>query len=123
MKHFFLTALFILGVQTPKAGEGWSGSFIATAYLPNCTGTFRTATGKYADPEKMYVAVDPKVIPLGSTVCIESMGCYSAEDTGGKIKGRRLDILMKTKKEAFAWGVRKVTATVYPKSKNPMRKM
>jgi 3D (Asp-Asp-Asp) domain-containing protein len=63
------------------------------------------------------IAVDPKVIPLGSTVYIESDspyvgGFYIAEDIGGAIKGNRIDIYMESQDKAFDFGKQKITATV-----------
>lgn len=81
-----------------------------TAYTPydaGCTGI--TATGTKAGYGT--VAVDPKVIPLGSKVYIPGYGTAIAADTGGAIKGNRVDVCYATKAEAFGWGVR--TATVY----------
>lgn len=40
------------------------------------------------------IAVDPKVIPLGSKVWVEGYGEAIAGDTGGAIKGNRIDILL-----------------------------
>ena len=51
------------------------------------------------------IAVDPKVIPLYSIVEIKDIGVYIALDTGGLIKGNRIDILFDTKEEAMAFGV------------------
>ena len=79
--------------------------FTATGYSANdpVQGTDETtATGK-----KIYegvIAVDPKVIPLGSEVQIKGMGTFIAEDTGGKIKGNKIDIYFNTKKEARDFG-------------------
>ncbi|KXZ40617.1 protein of unknown function [Alkalithermobacter thermoalcaliphilus JW-YL-7 = DSM 7308] len=52
------------------------------------------------------IAVDPKVIPLGSTVYIESMGIYRAEDTGGAVKGNKIDIYMESLEKARRFGRR-----------------
>ncbi len=54
------------------------------------------------------VAVDPTVIPLGTKLYIENYGEAIALDTGGAIKGNRIDLYMETKKEAFEWGRREV---------------
>lgn len=77
-----------------------------------CTGT--TATGLdvkdtiYTDEGNRIIAVDPSVIPLGSKVKIifEDGTAFtaSAEDTGGDIKGQRIDILVKSKEEAERMG-------------------
>lgn len=64
--------------------------FEATAYT--WTGN-QTATGTWPE-EGRTVAVDPTVIPLGSELVINGIPGYIAEDTGGAIKGNRLDIYM-----------------------------
>ncbi|KAB3531824.1 3D domain-containing protein [Alkaliphilus serpentinus] len=60
------------------------------------------------------VAVDPKVIPLGTKLYVESMdgtasyGYAVAEDTGGAIKGNKIDLFMEDRSEALKFGRRKV---------------
>lgn len=73
----------------------------ATAYTH--TGN-RTATGIY--PYKGVVAVDPKVIPLGSKLYVEGYGYAEAQDTGGAIKGDRIDIFLDTEGDCVQWGRR-----------------
>lgn len=75
----------------------------ATAYTH--TGN-PTATGIY--PYVGVVAVDPKVIPLGSKLYVEGYGYCEAQDTGGAIKGDRIDIFLDTRAECFEWGRRVV---------------
>lgn len=63
------------------------------------------------------VAVDPKMIPLGSTLYIESDsplvgGFYIAEDIGGAIKDNRIDIFMNSKAQAFKFGRQNVKVTI-----------
>lgn len=61
-----------------------------------------TATGK--EVRAGIIAVDPDVIPLGTRIEIKNMGFFTAEDTGGKIKGNRIDIYFDSKKEAQEFG-------------------
>ena len=75
----------------------------ATAYTH--TGN-RTATGIY--PYVGVVAVDPRVIPLGSKLYVEGYGYAEAQDTGGAIKGDRIDIFLDTEIECINWGRRVV---------------
>ena len=79
-----------------------------TPYDPGCTGI--TATGMKAT--KGVVAVDPRVIPLGSQVYVPGYGVAIAADTGGAIKGNRLDVCYNTLAEAYTWGVKNVTVYV-----------
>jgi len=79
--------------------------FIASGYSANdpAQGTNNiTATGK--EIKEGMIAVDPKVIPLGTKIEIKDMGIFIAEDTGGKIKGDRIDIYFELKKEAKEFG-------------------
>lgn len=75
----------------------------ATAYTH--TGK-RTATG--IKPSRGVIAVDPQVIPLGTKLYVEGYGYGTAQDTGGKIKGKRIDVFLETKEEALNWGRQKV---------------
>lgn len=71
-----------------------------------------TATG--AKCQVGVVAVDPRVIPLKSKLYIEAVdgsfvyGYCTAEDTGGAIKGNKIDLAMNTKSDCFQFGRRKV---------------
>jgi len=79
--------------------------FIASGYSANdpAQGTNNiTATGK--EIKEGMIAVDTRVIPLGTKIEIKDMGIFKAEDTGGKIKGNRIDIYFDTKKEAKEFG-------------------
>ncbi len=79
--------------------------FVATGYSANdpLQGTNNiTATGK--EIKKGMIAVDSKIIPLGTRIEIKDMGVFVAEDTGGKIKGNRIDIYFETKEEAKEFG-------------------
>jgi 3D (Asp-Asp-Asp) domain-containing protein len=58
------------------------------------------------------VAVDPRVIPLGSKLYIEGYGYGFACDTGGAIKGARVDLAFDSVRAAFAHGRRRVTVWV-----------
>lgn len=70
----------------------------------------RTSTGR--NPEVGMVAVDPGVIPLGSRLYIEGYGYGRAADTGGSIKGNRLDLFMEQRSQCLNWGRRTVKVYV-----------
>lgn len=55
------------------------------------------------------IAVDPRVIPYGTKVYVENYGYAIAEDTGGAIKGNRVDLYMNSVSAALNWGRRNVT--------------
>ncbi len=69
-----------------------------------------TATGRRA--VKGVIAVDPHFIPLGTRVYVPGYGYAIAADTGGAIKGNRIDLCFNTVAEALQWGRRKVTIIV-----------
>ena len=76
---------------------------VATAY----TGYSTTSTGQ--KPVWGTIAVDPKIIPYGTKVYIPQFGrTFIANNTGGAIKGNKIDIFMNTKKECYNWGRRTI---------------
>lgn len=83
----------------------------ATGYTPydaGCNGI--TYTG--AKAQKGVIAVDPRVIPLGSKVYVPGYGTAVAADVGGAIKGNKIDLCYSSKSEAYGWGVRNVTVYI-----------
>ncbi|MGN7388803.1 ubiquitin-like domain-containing protein [Sporosarcina sp. SAFN-015] len=87
----------------------------ATAYTAHCNGcTGKTATGidLRANPNLKVIAVDPSVIPLGSKVWVEGYGYAIAGDTGGAIKGKKIDLHVPTKSAAYNFGRRTVKVKV-----------
>jgi 3D (Asp-Asp-Asp) domain-containing protein len=85
----------------------------STAYTPDAgrkNPTYTTRTGTRA--EFGVIAVDPKVIPLGTLLFVEGYGFGIAEDTGGAIKGNIIDVCVETRKEALRWGRREVRVHV-----------
>ncbi|EEM44451.1 3D domain-containing protein [Bacillus cereus] len=60
------------------------------------------------NPNIKLIAVDPKVIKLGTKVWVEGYGDAIAGDTGGAIKGNKIDVLFPTEKQAREWGRKKV---------------
>lgn len=62
-----------------------------------------TASG-YKVKEGTTIAVDTKVIPLGTTVYIEGIGYRMAQDTGSAIKGNRIDVYIGSHKKALEFG-------------------
>lgn len=81
----------------------------ATAYTPDPAengGYSGTALG--TPLRRGVVAVDPSVIPLGTRLYIEGYGYARAEDTGGAIKGNKIDLLFMTRSEAYSFGRRTV---------------
>jgi 3D (Asp-Asp-Asp) domain-containing protein len=89
-------------------------TFTATAY--SLRG--RTASGGYV--RRGIIAADRRVLPLGTRVRLEA-GSYSGEyivaDTGGAVRGRKIDIWMPQTSEAMRFGRRPVKLTVLTRTR------
>lgn len=80
-------------------------SFNATAYCLKG----RTANG--GSVRRGIVAADPRVLPLGTRITINAgaySGTYTVADTGGGVRGRKLDIWMPSCSEAARFGRRSI---------------
>ncbi|MCM3708667.1 MULTISPECIES: LysM peptidoglycan-binding and 3D domain-containing protein [Cytobacillus] len=87
----------------------------ATAYTANCEGCSGiTATGinLKENPDQKVISVDPNVIPLGTKVHVEGYGEAVAGDTGGAIKGNKIDIFMPSQDDAINFGRKTVKVTI-----------
>lgn len=91
------------------SGRTYLGEFRASAYCPcsKCNGGY-TGTAMGGTVKHGVVAVDPRVISLGTKLYIEGYGAAVAGDTGGAIKNFRLDCAFNTHQEALNYGVRTV---------------
>ncbi|AEG58426.1 3D domain-containing protein [Desulforamulus ruminis] len=102
-----------VGVQSSVSRGGQSLRFsqaydmLATGYT--YTG-YKTASGR--NPGPGVAAVDPRVVPLGTRLYIEGYGRAVALDTGGMIKGNRIDLFFETQNQALSWGARKTRVYV-----------
>jgi 3D (Asp-Asp-Asp) domain-containing protein len=88
-----------------KAAGAGRGAFSATAYCLRG----RTAMGHGV--RRGIIAADPRVLRLGSTVTINAgpwSGSYLVSDSGGRIKGKKLDIWVPSCSEARKFGRRTV---------------
>lgn len=86
----------------------------ATAYSTAQPGLSRyTANGTDLHTNPRVIAVDPSVIPLGTKVTVEGYGTYIAADTGGAIKGNRIDIHFSTVQECINFGRKNVKITIH----------
>lgn len=69
----------------------------ATAYTASCkgcSGITKTGLNLRKNPSLKVIAVDPKIIPLGSKVWVEGYGIAVAGDIGSAIKGKKLTSLL-----------------------------
>ncbi|WP_317646290.1 ubiquitin-like domain-containing protein [Sporosarcina sp. GW1-11] len=106
-----------VGVSRNNEPSGGGKEFYAnasayTAYCNGCSGITATGINLRANPNMKLIAVDPRVIPLGSKVWVEGYGYAIAGDTGGAIKGNRIDLHMPTKEAAYQFGRRQVKIKV-----------
>lgn len=109
--------LVTLANETPKDSSqgGKTITVTASAFTSECGGCSGvTATGINlgANPNMKVIAVDPNVIPLGAKVWVEGYGEAIAGDTGGNIKGNRIDVHVPSKSDAYSWGVKTVQVKV-----------
>jgi 3D (Asp-Asp-Asp) domain-containing protein len=90
----------------------WSGAARITMYTcVELGGCGATASGVW--PEPGMVAVDPSVIPLGSTVWVQGLGTFLATDTGSLVRGTHLDVFTLSYADALAWGVQERAVQVF----------
>ena len=100
------------------------GKFTVTAYCGcgRCNGKYRkngkpiTSTGAYAK-QGVTIAVDPEVIPYGSVLYLKGIGYRLASDTGGAIKGNRLDLYFEEHTDALMFGRREVEVFIFKEGK------
>lgn len=91
------------------AGYEYTKTMMAQTTGYTHTGS-RTATGTW--PKRGTLAVDPRVIPLGTRIYIPGYGVGVAEDTGGAVRGNVIDLFFETRDEAIRWGRRNVTVYI-----------
>jgi resuscitation-promoting factor RpfB len=95
----------------PEPGTGRRMRCEATGYATGSGGADETcATGAHAT--RGVIAVDPRVIPLGTHVFVPGYGYAVAADTGGDIQGNRIDLCYDSYQEAIRWGRRGVTIII-----------
>jgi len=83
-----------------------------TAYCEGCSGTTASGIDLRSNPNQKVIAVDPKVIKLGTRVWVEGYGEAIAGDTGGAIKGKKIDVFIPSHGGAMKWGVQTVKIKV-----------
>ncbi|MDP4084948.1 MAG: LysM peptidoglycan-binding domain-containing protein [Bacillota bacterium] len=83
-----------------------------TANCPGCSGKTKLGIDLKANPNAKVISVDPSVIPLGSKVYVEGYGYATAADTGGAIKGKRIDVFIPSEAEAVNFGAKQLTVKI-----------
>ncbi|MDU5526214.1 MAG: 3D domain-containing protein [Finegoldia magna] len=99
--------------SAPKNVSGRTITMRSTAYTsdPSENGGYST-TAMGTAIRYGVAAVDPNVIPLGTRLYIEGYGYARAEDTGGAIKGNKIDLVFGSKAQSNSWGRRTVKVTI-----------
>jgi 3D (Asp-Asp-Asp) domain-containing protein len=90
--------------------------FLATAYC--VTGVTKSGVRVSSG----IVAADPSVLPIGSIIEIDAgqySGIYAVMDTGGSVKGHRIDIFIPDYDEAVAFGARRISVRILRHGWNP----
>ena len=85
------------------AGEFAVYAYCAEQYPHICGGNPTTKSGEPVTPG-VTVAADPAVLPLGTRIYIDGIGERVVQDTGGAIRGRKIDLAVESHQEAVAWG-------------------
>jgi 3D (Asp-Asp-Asp) domain-containing protein len=85
---------------------------VATGYGPSGNGKWGMITATGVRCRFGLVAVDPRVIPLGTPMFVEGYGYCIAADTGGAIKGRRIDLFYESDYRASLVGRRRVKVII-----------
>lgn len=95
------------GGGAPSSGGGRDGgTFNVTCYSDSGF----TASGAHVRPGA--AAVDPRVIPMGTSFIVEGYGVFTALDTGGAIKGNRIDIWNESEAWCLDFGRRNLHVTI-----------
>ncbi len=109
-RRIFILLALTLVPSPAHARTRAGGTYSATAYSTKG----ETASGDQT--HRHVAAADPALLPLGSRIRITGAGRYSGEyeieDTGGKIRGRRLDLFIPNAAEAKRFGRRPVRVRV-----------
>lgn len=80
----------------------YTNGYESTGKHPGDKGYGMTSSGKHT--KQGYIAADTDILPYGSLVYIDGMGIYQVEDTGGDIKGNRIDIYFESRSAAYKFG-------------------
>jgi 3D (Asp-Asp-Asp) domain-containing protein len=83
-----------------------------TASCNGCSGITKLGIDLKKYPDGKVIAVDPNVIPLGSTVEVEGYGTAIAADIGGGISENEIDVFFATENTALKWGRKNVKVRV-----------
>lgn len=91
---------------TVKATAYWAFNGVNNSYTASGRKAVRNPSG-YST-----IAVDPRVIPLGTKLHVAGYGNAIAADKGSSVKGNYIDVFFNTRQEAIRWGVRYLKVTI-----------
>jgi 3D (Asp-Asp-Asp) domain-containing protein len=108
---------FLQDILMQGSGVDRDGRLIQIDWSKGSPGTPETTPFRYTQRiagaagrpvrDGVSIAVDPSVIPLGSWVCIDQVGWRRADDAGGKIVGKHIDLFMLAPRtDVMRWGRR-----------------
>ncbi|WP_276914504.1 3D domain-containing protein [Aneurinibacillus aneurinilyticus] len=104
-----------LNTSGENARQGKVMTVESSAYTANCAGCSGVTSqgiNLKENPGAKVISVDPSVIPLGSRVYVEGYGTAIAGDTGGAIKGKKIDVFFPEREQALQWGRKNVMVKV-----------
>lgn len=108
--HVALIAVLLIPGETPARAKPRTMAFVATAYAMKGA----TKSGLHSQPGT--VAADTSVLPLGTTIRVTDAGphsgVYTVTDSGGRVKGRHIDIYFPSWAKAKHFGRKVVQVTV-----------
>lgn len=93
-----------LNIKLEESKWIYKGNFRVSAYGSDCDGCSGITKGKTTPEINRTVATDPDVIPTGYKVRFGGRD-YIAEDTGGAIKGKRIDLFVGTEAISDDYGI------------------
>lgn len=106
------TGVHALNVNTASGKDIYVSSTAYTASCNGCSGVTATGLNLKNNPNAKVIAVDPNIIPIGSQVFVEGYGYAVAADTGGAIRGHKIDVFFPSTSDAYRWGVKKVKVRI-----------
>jgi resuscitation-promoting factor RpfB len=120
MLNTLLMVSLLLGSQTKvdkSFSRGYREKYIVTAYSQGEKNVgFITKTGNRV--KRGTIAVDPRYIPYGSKIYVPGYGWGIADDCGGAIKRRHIDVYLTSRHSASRWGRKILNIIVYLKRKH-----
>jgi 3D (Asp-Asp-Asp) domain-containing protein len=124
-KEFPALTLRPTPVKSAKVSRGQTttrGQYVLTMVATGYDGCYECNKPYYGKPaftgmplQRGVVAVDPRVIPMGTRLYVEGYGEAIAADQGNAIKGNRIDLFFDSHQQARQWGMKTVKVTVLGK--------